>query len=311
MAAAEVFIDVLGKLNPKYLLGVSATPERDDGTSFLMYNNIGRLLHKSTFEQMVEIGNVMRPFLRPIYLKKNKPYQVDSWQELVEKIKEDKQNLEVIASLIKKHYSLRDSQLCIIKQKSLINLYYWYLVKEKNIPPDAIAVMVGETTSKERKRILSEGKVGTIKIILASTVFDKAISLNELNILHNIFPSREINNTSQRVGRVSRTAEEKKYAIVYDYIYDHMITLTQYASSRKNCRMHSYEEVCVVPNYNEMLIKYIKNSFDNGFGKKSFIPPEFETEYKKLSVLEIDRVPINHKFDIKKYEPIITIGGDE
>lgn len=170
VSAADVFTKILSKLKPKKMLGVSATVDKDNGTSFIMYNNIGPLLHKTTFEKMVEIGNIIKPHLKPIYLQKKERYKAESWVELVEEFKEDKYNLEVISSIIKMHHENGDSQLCIMKQKSLINLYYHYLIEVKRIPKEQIGIMVGQTKSKDRNRILAEGREGRIKIIISSTV---------------------------------------------------------------------------------------------------------------------------------------------
>ena len=306
-AAADVFTKILSDFKPIKILGVSATIDKDNGMSFLMYNNIGPLLHTTPFQKMVDIGNVMRPFLRPIYLQRSERYKSEIWSELVTELKDDKYTLEVISSVIKMHHTNGDSQLCIMKQKSLINLYYHYLIEVKRIPKEEIGVMVGQTKTKERNRILMQGREGSIKIILASTVFDKAISLNELNVLHNIFPSRERNNSCQRCGRVSRTSPGKIYAIIYDYIYDHGICLNQYQSRKKNNRMEVYNEVSVVPEYNNDLINYIDNTINENRNFKNRVSSEFISKYKKTCVMDITNLKIP-TFDIRNYEPIINIG---
>ena len=68
---------------------------------------------------------------------------------------------------------------------------------------------------------------------ITTKILDKAVSINNLNVLLNLFPNREFANNVQRIGRISRTHKNKTYAIVYDFVYYHPIFFSQFYNRRK------------------------------------------------------------------------------
>uniref|UniRef100_UPI00262A2410 DEAD/DEAH box helicase n=1 Tax=uncultured Cetobacterium sp. TaxID=527638 RepID=UPI00262A2410 len=106
---------------------------------------------------------------------------------------------------------------------------------ELGVKEDEVAIILGETSKKQRKEMIAKAKSGEIKILLTSKILDKGISINNANVLFLLYPSKNTATLEQRVGRVSRTCEGKKYAIVYDFIYDHPIFFKQFIKSYKHC----------------------------------------------------------------------------
>lgn len=293
--------NILKYLKPRYMLGLSGTPHRDDGLEFVITEAIGPIIHKSDRQAMVEAGSMLTPILRPIFLKDDrlfKKYNVDNeidFRDVVDMYYNSPKAIDKISNLIIHHYKKNDSQLVICKEMDLIDRYYGILIKKLFDPDieekaerakkyamnqlgkeisycqsefsaldlatkfekkrfqdgllnktyfenkyskekieeerqkrikrlekklnniaeqhwtkmpivqrtegaDSVVVFTGKANKKERDNILKDINSGKIKILLVSTVFDKALSAERLNVLYLLFSTRERANTRQRVG---------------------------------------------------------------------------------------------------------------
>lgn len=108
---------------------------------------------------------------------------------------------------------------------------------------NSVKIITGEISNNERNDIIEKTNTGEIKIILSTTTMDKAISINKLNILFLLYSTRERATTMQRVGRISRSAKNKGNAIVYDIIYDHFYSFSQFINKAGDCRMTAHKRV--------------------------------------------------------------------
>lgn len=290
VCSADVFQRVLKGLKPLYLLGLTATPDRSDGASYLMYDEIGQVCFKADFEYLIAQGSVMKPHLKTIFVKrsvpfeelykewnikevekmkknsprengkykwKSKEYTDRGWKGRITKqtksdmdwhflttqaIEKDTKTIKEVAKLIKFHYDNGDQMICIC-QKVEFSKRYIKALEELGVPSEKIGLLLGNTKSKERKRIIAEAKKGDIKIVLSSTILDKAISINPSNVLFSLYPSKNNSTLTQRLGRISRVCDGKKYAVAYDVVYDHGIFFSQFYSPKKECRMNVYPMV--------------------------------------------------------------------
>lgn len=302
--ASDTFQNALTKIKPKYSLGLTATPYRDDGLQFMIFAMLGEIYYSSDRQKMIEQGLIIKPELRPVILLKDEFYKEESedpkkdvWRTVLGNFKADKKIIKIICKIAAHHFNKGDQSLMIIKEEQYALKYFeelqelinfskeeianfkkealikeeeykkevwekidkkkWYhFVKEDQkkiakkshkehgigkwfeyIPKaniieyekkletnkitefkkrrfkkinwyelDAvkrknnIVMIMGATSKKERERIIKESKEGVIRIIITTKIFDKAVSVNSLNILFNIFPNKEIANTEQRVG---------------------------------------------------------------------------------------------------------------
>ena len=73
-AAASTFQNTLYNFKPHYLLGLSATLERDDDLTFLITHAIGDNYFIADRDTMVKQGLLIKPDFRPIFMKRKKQY---------------------------------------------------------------------------------------------------------------------------------------------------------------------------------------------------------------------------------------------
>lgn len=209
--AAKVFTDVVKEFDTKWILGLTATAERDDGMSFLVNALAGEQVIQAGIHDSVKLGSSILPLLRPIYLKKTYEHEIDEKMHYAEAAKLamlDPGAITALSHIIHQHYLNKDIQL-IITQRIEESHYVKRCLIALGVPEAEIGVILGETNLQERETVIDAADNGQVKIIISSKIMDKGISCNKINILHNYFPSKEVANTIQRAGKHTESARYK------------------------------------------------------------------------------------------------------
>jgi superfamily II DNA or RNA helicase len=298
IASCDMIQKIVKELVPKYQLGLSGTPYRDDGMDFLITESVGPIIHKANRKDLVDAGSMVTPILRPIFIKDNNLFEkynlnndVD-FRTVVDEYYNNPKVIDKVTNIMLYHLNNNDSQLAICKEKTMVNEYYKTLLlklrpsiiedvkkynqkiireyhkqieeinntdifkvvprkeknsyekghtrlstiqkhysdklqeyKEKEITKvinkieklqnkewfesdyieeqedlQVVRRFTANITSSQRDQLVEEANSGKIKILIVSTVMDKAISISRLNIEYLLFSTRERNNTVQRVG---------------------------------------------------------------------------------------------------------------
>lgn len=138
---------------------------------------------------------------------------------------------------------------------------YW--VKSINDVP----FVSGETASKDREFIKNAFLKKNGGVLMASDIFKKGITLPEVQVLFNVAGGLEQSLITQRKGRVLGVTEEKKKALIIDFI-DH----GKYFSEHSLSRMDVYEKS--VGSENIVILDTDDNDFYDMF--KTIIKEWFE-----------------------------------
>jgi superfamily II DNA or RNA helicase len=89
------------------------------------------------------------------------------------------------------------------------------MLKRINNKLEDSVMLVGATKEPERQRILSEaGK--SVKAILSTKIFDEGISCHRLDTIIFTCPQNNYAKLEQRIGRILREHEEKKFPLILD-----------------------------------------------------------------------------------------------
>ncbi|MEN6565895.1 MAG: DEAD/DEAH box helicase family protein [Veillonellales bacterium] len=108
---AACFMEVVGQLKAKYMLGLTATPDRKDGLECYMYMGIGPKLYEIDRAGLYESGRLIKPEIRFVYTEfsyeqasvRNKINSVDAggeeldYRELLDKLIADEERLKLIS----------------------------------------------------------------------------------------------------------------------------------------------------------------------------------------------------------------------
>jgi superfamily II DNA or RNA helicase len=180
-APTEIYTSVITKLKPRYKLGLTATPRRQDGNQYMLENYIGSRHFIATQEDLYAVGSTIKPNVVTYLVLGKTSIMEDHWNErLIKKVKKPifwrgainqwiarKSIHKKIASLICAAYKKNRSIAVILKEKKIITMYYDLLI-EMGVDKDEIVIMIGDTEKDYRKEIIDDMKTFKKKIILTS-----------------------------------------------------------------------------------------------------------------------------------------------
>ncbi|MGL4999481.1 MAG: helicase-related protein, partial [Cetobacterium sp.] len=186
--------------------------------------------------------------------------------------------------LSRKEKDIEKTFKALIKQKET-DVMETSFVKDNDLVK-TVCVLTGEVNGKERDQIIEDTNDGKIKILLVTTVVDKGVSINRLNILYLLFSSRERNVTTQRVGRISRAYPGKKPSMVYDIIYPHYFSTSQFSNRKGDCRMTAHRGFTKIHPSVDLFIWWVSSVISKQPMPKSKEEDFMKNWYKKY-VIEI------------------------
>lgn len=206
--AAHSFFYPVGQFPAKYRLWLSATPERSDGLTEMVFAAGGPILH--TIEQS-EVPTII-PQLTVIETEYNS-FKDDYVRILTDLILNDNRNeliVETIAANCEGNYSLvlsdRTEHLDILMD-----------LLKRRLPDLNIEMLTGSMRKKERTDVMERVKAKEVDILLATQLAREGLDITHLNRLFLATPKRAAAAVQQEVGRVMRPASGKSEAIVFDF----------------------------------------------------------------------------------------------
>lgn len=136
VASCKTFQELIPLFKPKFQIGLSGTPFRDDKMEFLIMESVGPIVYTANRKKMLDAGSMLLPILRPIFIKddknfyKNKNEYEIKFRDIVEEYYLDERAIDKITNLILYHYKKNDSQLLICKENNMVDLYYFTLMNK-------------------------------------------------------------------------------------------------------------------------------------------------------------------------------------
>jgi superfamily II DNA or RNA helicase len=208
--AAKSFYEVISQFRGCYRLAVSATPERADGLTQMVYACTGSIAHEIKQDHVPTII----PSLKIV--KTNFRCASNEHSDVVKKLIADKERNELIIETIKSDVEgnyilvLSDRVEHLNKLKALIT---------KDLPTLRIEMLTGSIPKGKRKEIMERAKNKEIDILLATQLAREGLDIPHLNRLFLTYPKKSAASVQQEVGRIMRPSDGKESAVVYDF-YD-------------------------------------------------------------------------------------------
>ncbi|MBZ9686808.1 DEAD/DEAH box helicase family protein [Clostridium estertheticum] len=212
---ADTYKKILGYFKPKFTLGLSATPERNDGENVLeLFKNVA---HKLDLKTAVEIGELVP--IRCIRLKTN----VDLSSVRIGGIKYNSQDLESKLFVPERNNLLVDTYIQYVKDKKTVvfcaSVFHAEevakLFKEAGVKAEAVS---GTTKSKYRDKILKNYENGDIQVLCACDLLNEGWDSPKTQVLLMARPTMSKTIYMQQLGRGTRKSEGKDYLMVFDFI---------------------------------------------------------------------------------------------
>ena len=211
---AHTFSRVLMAIPATYRLGLTATPERNDGLTDLLYWHFGEVLKEISTKDLVQAGRVMAPRVEQLFTGWEPPTARVDWPVLINKMCNDEDRNDKIIGKVcellnadRQVLVLSDRvQHCIDMAEVLADLGY------------NSAALVGTMSKKKRAAVLEAADAGELRAIFATTVADEGLDLPGLDTVVLTSPTKAMGRVQQRIGRIMRVAENKQTPLVVDCI---------------------------------------------------------------------------------------------
>lgn len=226
---ANTYKKILGYFQPKFTLGLTATPERRDGEDLLeLFWNIA---HKLDLKTAVEIGELTP--IRCIRIKTN----VDLSTVRINGIKYYSQDLESKLFVPERNRLLVDTYLKCVKDKKTVVFCASIkhaeeiaaLFRVSNIPSAAVS---GVLKARDRAKLLDQYENGDLLVLCACDLLNEGWDSPRTEVLFMARPTMSKTLYLQQLGRGMRKSKGKDYLMVFDFIDNTNLFNTPYSLHR-------------------------------------------------------------------------------
>lgn len=240
-AATKTATDVLQFANAKYVLGVTATPNRGDKLNKTNLMLLGPIRYKYTAKQRAQeqgIDHLVYPrFTRTVAPRFNREkMEVNDAYELLRN-NDERDNLII-----------SDIKDCINQGRTPIVLSRYVdhsrkLYDKLQGCADHIFILYGKNTKKENRSII--GQMNNVKadesmiLIATGSLVGEGFDYPRLDTLFMTTPVSGSNVVEQYTGRLNRDYEGKRNVIVYDYVDGHIPIF----ENMYNKRLKAYKKI--------------------------------------------------------------------
>ena len=221
-AAAKTSMELLQKINAKYVYGVSATPKRGDNLDKIIYMMLGPLRHRFTALERAQeqgIGHYFIPRYTRVVDTVESKRDINKAYSL---ISASKVRNEMIISDVKTCITQNQTPVILTKFKEHAKLLYDMLSDEA----EHVFLLYGDNSDKEnadiRVRLKQVPRTESLILIATGQKIGEGFDFPRLDVLMLAAPVSFEGRLEQYVGRLNRDYEGKEAVYVYDYIDTHM-----------------------------------------------------------------------------------------
>ena len=233
---AGTFFDVMNAFPSNWRIGVSATPDRDNGLMGVAYSVLGPVIHKTEKQQLIDDGYLTKPSVFRVQTEFSYNYwsthyadssceipncdRVDkhrhqnNYQQMLSALTEDEDRNRLIASRVGKNYDC--ANLVLSKRLGHLHALRNEVMKLQVFDPTRLFMLTGKEDTAERMRVAAEAESG--ECVIFSTIADEALDVPRLDRLYLVWPTKNSAVIRQQVGRIERVHPRKNSAIVYDFV---------------------------------------------------------------------------------------------
>ena len=257
---SDSYLKTLSYFNPKFLLGLTATPKRMDGKDILSlcdYNVVDEIGIKEALEE-----DLIVPFhyfgVNDYTINyDNIPYKNGKYNEkiLLENLLLNTRTDYIVEKINK--FGFDGDELSAVAFCQNID-HAFFMKEEFSKKGYKSAVITANTSSNERSEILEKFKNKKIEILCVVDILNEGIDIPTINLLLFLRPTMSSTIFIQQIGRGLRKAKNKDFVTIIDFIGNHKkdYLLINYFSSEVGNKDTLFTK-------KEKIINEIKNQFSN------------------------------------------------
>lgn len=214
-ATAETYQKVLAYFKPKFILGLTATPERADEESILdIFKNTA---HKLDIQTAVEIGALVK--VRCIRIHTN----IDMTKVRFNSVQYNIRDLDIKICVTERNKLIVDTWLNYVKNKRTV--VFCASVKHaeeiaklfRDSGVNAVAVS-GSMKTSERNEWLAKFASGEVKVLCACDLLNEGWDCPQTEVLFMARPTMSKVLYTQQLGRGMRLSDGKEFLMVFDFV---------------------------------------------------------------------------------------------
>ncbi|WP_282082068.1 DEAD/DEAH box helicase family protein [Bacillus cereus] len=286
--AAKTFEDVMKQVASKYVYGLTATPQREDGLENIIFMRVGEISY--TAEKEIPKHIKQKLFIRFTFLGEQMATIINQTiHENYEMMIESKdRNQQIISDILS---NLKDNRHIIVLSRCIkhIDLLKDELERINVTAPIYIlnSKMKNRQLREELANLKQEGK--PFVLLTTGSYAGEGFDLPALDTLLLVMPISSKGNLQQYLGRLLRNLDEKEDLRVYDYI-DYAIPM-MYRMYQKRLRTYKklgyhlfedeYTELCKSNLFSEGYEPILQKDLANAQQKILLIMP-----YLSKSIIE-------------------------
>ena len=291
---SDSYLKTLSYFNPKFLLGLTATPKRMDGKDILSlcdYNVVDEIGIKEALEE-----DLIVPFhyfgVNDYTINyDNIPYKNGKYNEkiLLENLLLNTRTDYIVKKINKFGFDGDELSAVAFCQ----NIEHAFFMKEEFSKKGyKSAVITANTNSNERSEILEKFKNKKIEILCVVDILNEGIDIPTINLLLFLRPTMSSTIFIQQIGRGLRKAKNKDFVTIIDFIGNHKkdYLLINYFSSEVDNKDTLFTK-------KEKIINEIKNQFSN-IPKSCYV--ELDRICQNRIIEKIEKINFNSKNILKE-----------
>lgn len=221
IVAADTAYNIATNLNAAIKVGLSASPWRDDNADIKIEAALGPIVYRVGVQTLVQEGFLVPPMFRIIDTKPT-PDAVgqtyDSWAKAYRAVVVDnKHRNDLVVNTVNELVDQGRIVLLLVKQLKHGEKLRKMIPRSVFIAGSSPAEIQAFHESGDRERILNELRAGDLRCVIATSVADMGVDVPALDALVLAGGGKSSTRHLQRIGRVCRPHDDKKFGIVVDF----------------------------------------------------------------------------------------------
>lgn len=214
--AAQSFEEVIKFANTTYLYGLTATPERKDGLTPLLFMRLGDIIFENHKES--EDSLLVPQYFYPRFTNYGEFHSDTVFHEHIQHLMNlPERNHIIIKDIVG---NIRENRTCLVLTERIEHIDRLYEMLEDELTDIQIFKLKSQQSKKENKQIIDEMNQTrkTFVVIATGKFVGEGFDLNQLESIFFCLPFSWKGSTKQYLGRLQRNVANKSELRIYDYI---------------------------------------------------------------------------------------------
>ncbi|MCP4475421.1 MAG: DEAD/DEAH box helicase [Gammaproteobacteria bacterium] len=213
---ASTFLTVLSKINSKYLLGLTATDRRSDKLDALIFLYCGEKICEIKTKHLEEKGIIIKPELQII--ETGFQYKISNIKQrhaMVTAMLNNSARNALIVQKVTDQIKQYPAGIALVVSDRVEHCKKLKFLLSKN---NRTEMLIGTVPNHERKETIEKLREGESNVLIATgQLIGEGFDLPTLSSVFLTTPISFDGKLQQIIGRIVRTAEGKKKAMIYDF----------------------------------------------------------------------------------------------